>query len=73
MNSKFSIAYGASSLGGNLVEKFAGTRNVEVIEKFKSKILEITRIHHVEKFLLDRKSTRLNSSHSSVSRMPSSA
>jgi hypothetical protein len=39
-------------LGGGAGGKFAGRRNFEAIEKFKAKILEITRIRHVEKFLL---------------------
>ena len=47
-----SFAHGASSLGADLVkEQFAGTSNVEEIESFKEKILALTRIHHVEKFL----------------------
>jgi hypothetical protein len=48
------LAYGASSHGGEDLkesEKFAGTRNVEVVEKFKGKILALTRLHHVESFL----------------------
>jgi hypothetical protein len=47
-----SLAHGASNLGADLVkEQFAGTPNVEEIENFKEKILALTRIHHVEKFL----------------------
>jgi hypothetical protein len=37
--------------GGDLVEKFAGTRKAEAVERVKCKILEITRINYVEKFL----------------------
>jgi hypothetical protein len=52
MNSKHAITHDVPSLGGgDLMEMFAGTQNVEAIEKFEAKILEITRIHHVEKFL----------------------
>ena len=41
--------------------------------KRQTKMLELIKKHDIETQEEDRKSTRLNSSHSSVSRMPSSA
>ena len=40
---------------------------------FQNVVAGTTHIHHLVWGILDRKSTRLNSSHRSVSRMPSSA
>ena len=47
-----SFQHGASSLGAELVkDQFEGSRNSEEIEHFKDKILALTRLHHLEKFL----------------------
>ena len=40
---------------------------------FKKKVIVLEFLQDIANFLLDRKSTRLNSSHGGISRMPSSA
>jgi predicted Ser/Thr protein kinase len=34
-----------------VIEKFFGKRNIQTVNKFKEKILALTRVNHVEKFL----------------------
>ena len=48
-------------------------KEIAFVEKYKINVLFLKDEAYPKKLLKDRKSTRLNSSHSSVSRMPSSA
>ena len=62
------LGYGlaaAGSIGGNAIQAVAGVILAAALYAVLSKVPQIKKA--------DRKSTRLNSSHSSVSRMPSSA
>ena len=47
--------------------------NGPIVKTFQKNLEEYLQVKHVIPCAKDRKSTRLNSSHSSVSRMPSSA
>ena len=53
----------------NLIKSFVMIKRSAAVANMKTKAIDAKR----GKAIVDRKSTRLNSSHSSVSRMPSSA
>ena len=55
----------------NVQVMFTGRRQMTTIDLYLSIMAETN--SHAHYFLLDRKSTRLNSSHTDISRMPSSA
>ena len=55
------------------MEKFSLERALSLESKYDESLATRPISAWLGKFVLDRKSTRLNSSHSSVSRMPSSA
>ena len=63
----------AKAMSGKEAKADEEKKDVVVPAKFKSLVEEVEKMSVIDLAELDRKSTRLNSSHTDISRMPSSA